>query len=459
MPSTSTPSTAAHRRSARLQHALGLLALLALLAGASATALAQPRMNRAEVDLDARVDLQIAALLEQASAHLKAPDRTLESYIIARGLLEQAIALDVNRARTYYEVGRLYAYHIDQAQAWSYFEQFLELTDERSEQWSTIHFDLGLRDLESAASKNPLDYTRLESAEAHLLAHYEWVRQQRDFRQMARVETLLAEIASQRGDHETALRYYRAVFDHAISDRAYTASTIALTLVRLGRPQEAHDFFESLATEILLGGDTLDRLVVRTTTRAAIHTALGNFDTALEYLALCEAELESHHRLNASGFGSQHGLQQYYAILQSRIASTRGSTLTEMGRLDDAADAFRRAWELDGRASSTNNLAWAIAISSPPHHPDLEEAEHRAREAVAQEPAPAYLDTLAEVLLRREKYDEALAVIEEALEQHPGEPYLESQRSRIERVRAGQPTDSGTFVLRRPWTPPSNTTF
>jgi uncharacterized Ntn-hydrolase superfamily protein len=99
----------------------------------------------------------------------------------------------------------------------------------------------------------------------------------------------------------------------------------------------------------------------------------------------------------------------------------------EMSRLAIILDG---ALERPGTSAGTlNGLAWSLAT----HDVALERALPAAEKAVALEPENSgIVDTLAEVLFRLERWDEAVAAGRRALELSPDDPYLTAQLKRFE---------------------------
>lgn len=97
-----------------------------------------------------------------------------------------------------------------------------------------------------------------------------------------------------------------------------------------------------------------------------------------------------------------------------------GSAAEVDGDFAEADKAYRRALEIDpGLAGASNNLAMLIAD----HGGDLAEAVELARRTIAAVPnEPNYHDTLAYVLKRAGRTDEAREAIERAIELDPGNP-------------------------------------
>ncbi|MBM4383153.1 MAG: rhomboid family intramembrane serine protease [Deltaproteobacteria bacterium] len=85
-----------------------------------------------------------------------------------------------------------------------------------------------------------------------------------------------------------------------------------------------------------------------------------------------------------------------------------------------------------------NNLAWAIATSKRPSEAALATATELAEAAVALTGGaqPTILDTLAEVYFAQGRKEDALEVIDQAIELAPGESYYAEQRRRFAGERA-----------------------
>ncbi|MCK6526082.1 tetratricopeptide repeat protein [Myxococcota bacterium] len=96
---------------------------------------------------------------------------------------------------------------------------------------------------------------------------------------------------------------------------------------------------------------------------------------------------------------------------------------------DRAVASYRAALEVDpGRAVTLNNLAWQYAQRGE----NLDEGIALVTDAISQEPDNvAFLDTLAELLYRKDQPREALRVIEQALTLQPGAVHLLEQRDRF----------------------------
>ena len=110
--------------------------------------------------------------------------------------------------------------------------------------------------------------------------------------------------------------------------------------------------------------------------------------------------------------------------------------LERAGRKDDADAVFRRAMAVQERtaaefprcAHAHNNAAWLAAKCGR----DLEQALAHARRATQMAPnKPASIDTLAEVLFRLGRRDEAVEQIKKCLEIDPKSAYYRSQMKRF----------------------------
>ena len=81
-----------------------------------------------------------------------------------------------------------------------------------------------------------------------------------------------------------------------------------------------------------------------------------------------------------------------------------------------------------GQAVALNNLAWMMLTASDPDFMNNTRALALARKAVALQPVPQFLDTLAEACYRNGLKDEAIKTIREAIEKATeNKPYYESQ--------------------------------
>lgn len=83
-------------------------------------------------------------------------------------------------------------------------------------------------------------------------------------------------------------------------------------------------------------------------------------------------------------------------------------------KFSEAEDHMEKAFRLDSKfAVVANNLAWLLAHS---HNPDLDRAHQLAKMAVEQYPGQGRIrDTLATILMKQEKHEQALAEFQRAL--------------------------------------------
>ncbi len=104
-----------------------------------------------------------------------------------------------------------------------------------------------------------------------------------------------------------------------------------------------------------------------------------------------------------------------------------GDALMKLGRKKEAKQAFAKTVELFkkgieesetdyAKARNYNGLAWFYAI----HDKRLKDAEKLSRKSLELAPGrPEYLDTLAEICYRRHKKDEAIKLIQKAIDTKP----------------------------------------
>ena len=98
-----------------------------------------------------------------------------------------------------------------------------------------------------------------------------------------------------------------------------------------------------------------------------------------------------------------------------------------------AAEHYRRALELQpGAINARNNLAMVLATGPEATPAQLDEAARLAATICAERPQePNYHDTHAAVLAAAQRYDEALAAIQRAIDLDPGNP---AWRKRYEEI-------------------------
>lgn len=107
-----------------------------------------------------------------------------------------------------------------------------------------------------------------------------------------------------------------------------------------------------------------------------------------------------------------------------------------------AIAAYDRVLDLDpDRLEAANNLAWLLATTPDPDLRDGERAVTLARRTVKRLRVPASLDTLAAALAETGRFDEAVATLEEAIddERRPHGPPPDALEARLALYRAGLP--------------------
>lgn len=113
----------------------------------------------------------------------------------------------------------------------------------------------------------------------------------------------------------------------------------------------------------------------------------------------------------------EHELQR--GSERHRLYGAYGSLMLELGQVEKAEDALRKALEGGAEdATILNNLAWLHATSPPPHFKP-EVALDLALRAAERESAPYILDTLAEAYYANGRIEEALRTIRQALLMEP----------------------------------------
>lgn len=100
----------------------------------------------------------------------------------------------------------------------------------------------------------------------------------------------------------------------------------------------------------------------------------------------------------------------------------------EMVRIIDATDAHLKVFP--GDAMIANNVAWGAAVNNT----SLDDALRLARQATRLDPKSAiYRDTLAEILARQGKFEEALQIERGCVVDDPGQWHLHEQVNRFEK--------------------------
>ena len=165
-----------------------------------------------------------------------------------------------------------------------------------------------------------------------------------------------------------------------------------------------------------------------------------------DVLAAIPNHFEARH--NLAYLHQQQGRHEQAAALFEQAIAIRATpfalancalSLTALRRLDDAAEACRRASALDpGLFAAHNNLSWALALLGRP-----EEAIESAEHAIALDPAAAAPHAnKAMALAQLNRLDEAMAAYEEAARRDPFNPSIERDHALV-LLRAGE--------LRRGW--------
>jgi membrane associated rhomboid family serine protease len=146
-------------------------------------------------------------------------------------------------------------------------------------------------------------------------------------------------------------------------------------------------------------------------------------------LAALLARAAAHGFVRFGAFASAAAAAAAFAALGVQLANPSSS-------FERQARALLEAPVLN--AGELNNLAWAVATSKRPSEEALETAVELAEAAVALTGGaqPTILDTLAEVYFVQGRKDDALDVIDRAIELAPGESYYTEQRRRFSGERA-----------------------
>jgi tetratricopeptide (TPR) repeat protein len=153
---------------------------------------------------------------------------------------------------------------------------------------------------------------------------------------------------------------------------------------------------------------------------------------AWSLMAGCLAELG---RLEeaATAYEKAVALEPTYSRGWSRLSDVY---YEELGDADRAVSAWRLGVKTaPGSAQIQNNAAWFLTTDISDDDPSvLPEALELARRAceLSEREDPSYLDTLAEILFRMGRVEEAVRVIDEAIALEPEDlPYYEEQRRRF----------------------------
>ena len=113
---------------------------------------------------------------------------------------------------------------------------------------------------------------------------------------------------------------------------------------------------------------------------------------------------------------------------------TLGMIDESLRNLDQAADAYRRAVELEPAAvGPRNNLAMVLADAGGPYDEALSVID---RAIELSDPSPNLQDTRAYVLLQAQRYDEAIAAVRIAMQLDPANPAWPRRLSEIQAKQA-----------------------
>jgi len=118
-----------------------------------------------------------------------------------------------------------------------------------------------------------------------------------------------------------------------------------------------------------------------------------------------------------------------------------GASFEQIGNWALAAASYRRATELEpGQLEAANNLAWLLATAPDDDVRDGARAVELAQSVVETLRSPSTLDTLAAALAETGRFDEAVAMMEEALRLNASVPTTktESLTTRINLYRSGR---------------------
>lgn len=116
------------------------------------------------------------------------------------------------------------------------------------------------------------------------------------------------------------------------------------------------------------------------------------------------------------------------AEIQYRI----GDLHYELKQWDKAKEALLKAIETDpNHAEALNRLAWIYAVEGS----NLDKAIKLSRRSLEVEPSsPGFLDTLAEIHYQRKEYQDAIRLIQQAIDQAPKKKYFKRQLAKFQRA-------------------------
>ena len=322
--------------------------------------------------------VEIRAVLSQQ--HLLSGRQALSKEHRSRGIVElrRAIELDRDNLSAYYKLG---AALVERGEHQAGLDTYRELTS-RAPEYTEIHHNIGaafarIGDLDAAIS----EYRR--ALEAH-----DTERNRYD----------LATLYEKKGRTSEAIPHYErfvALAEQALrihQDREVRAA-------KYRREEDAER----------------ERQTIRTTIRRVCRA----------YARLVD------HRARASEWADLVSLIDRARVRcgdTARSWHTKGFAAEQLGRIEDALDAYRKVLEIDStHAEAMNNLAFLYADRGE----HLDEALRLVQRAIEQAPGDRsiYLDTLGWVHCRREEYREAIQVLREGLDEAEAPPSILAEMS------------------------------
>lgn len=295
------------------------------------------------------------------------------------------------------------------------------------------------------------------------------------------IHNTVANLLSVRGQHEQALQHYLEAL-RLDPQFARANFNMGVALLQLGRTNDG--------VAQLVKAATLDRKYWQPRARLGAHfSALERWDEALTWWRET-AELQTNHaeawfNLGKALFHLDRLVEATNALcravaLQPQLAEARlliGSSLMRLGQPGEAARQFRLTLSVNtnhplahlglGQAlyrtghvrdavehfrtairlqpnmpEALNDAAWVLATAADPAVRNPQEALEHARRAnlLAPVPRPNFLGTLAAACAAAGRFDEAIAVAEQAIalaEEAGMRAFADKTRARLERYRAG----------------------
>jgi tetratricopeptide (TPR) repeat protein len=151
------------------------------------------------------------------------------------------------------------------------------------------------------------------------------------------------------------------------------------------------------------------------------HEGLGNCYQKAGDVAMAELEF-----LKAIDVEPKY-VQPYFRLIE---------LYEKEGKRQEMMEIYSRVLPLQP-AGAHNEIAWLMATSEHAHIRDPEAAIEHASMAVELEPAPWYIDTLAEAFHSAGRHDTAIAVIKEAIAKKPNDmKYYEDQLNKFQKAKA-----------------------